>query len=250
LLAPDFRWQLRTRWASALDAPGRDRNGYLEGVRSRNESRPVQPWTDRRLVAVRGDNLFLSRTLVLDADGETERLVIGQSANGQLVQLIDYDGHQFDEALDGLDRMHVELGGPARSVDIQGRYRRACAAADADAAREVLSAHLVIRDHRPLALPDFDRDGYLDSTVRHARGTRMVVSEIQLHTDEIALERVRFDAHDQSTWGDQLRVVRLDATGLASIDIFGAEDVDAALARYDELAGSSAGRTTYRTDHS
>lgn len=229
----DFVWRLRTSFASALDAPDRDRDSYIEGVLSRSRSRTNRSTIEREVLAVRGDELFLARSLMRDGDDEIDRLGIGQSANGQLVQLIQYDVHQLDEALDELDRIHVESGGPARLLDVQRRYRRALGAGDVDEARGVLSANLVIRDHRPLALIDnIDRDGYLDSTVRHARGTRMVILDIAAHTEKVALEHVRFVARDQSTWGDQWSVVCLDAEGLASIDIYPVDDFDAAHARY------------------
>ena len=192
------------------------------------------------VIAVRGDDLCLVLN-TFEIDGSVmERLVVVRTDDSRIVRTDWYDYTDLFGALDELDGQWVATGGPAATLDLLKRIRRAWVRRDLDAYRACLADDYVSIDHRPLGIGRFDADEHVES-VRPMLGLERVVfphvAAVLAWNDSTALQRLRIAAADDSTW-EVWSVTTAENGRLTSMESYELDQFDAAQRRYRELTAS------------
>ena len=147
-------------------------------------------------------------------------------------------------ALDELDRQWAESGGPAAYLAVRRRLADAVRAGDATAARAVLADDFTSVDHRRLGLGTRNADEWFES-VRGISGFGSGNTTIAAHpiawSDAALLYRQTLtteeDLGDVSL--DLLCVIAVQGDRITNWDNFDLDQLDAARARFDELASAA-----------
>lgn len=237
LLADDFRSVHKTafRVALGLSAPMTRVETVDDLLMTYNEERVGSQ--ARAILATRGDHFYLSTsTLVAVGGDEWTVAVVGEADDTRLRSLTYYDESQLDEALADLDR----------------RYRLACGIGDdhwlarnwsaltspnAEIYETLLADDFRGIEHRPVRLGETDRNvliAYVRATPPTTAWSIPVVH--RLSDRGMVFEQLE-------TWGDgagDTRVLMAIEFGdgvITRLDAYEPDDLDAALARYDEIFG-------------
>ena len=192
---------------------------------------------DSMVVAIRGDDLCLVRIDTRFEEGNIASYVVEEVVGDRMCATEWFDVDDLMTALDVLDLRWAERGGPARVLEHTIGLRRAIHDGDVGAARAVLSPAFRAADHRRLGLPVLDRDGYL-AAPKGGSGTQLFAVDVVRHADDASLERIEVNLEDGWSTMEMWAVISLDAHGIATMDNYDVDDLDAARARFDELTAS------------
>lgn len=193
-------------------------------------------------VAVRGEQLVLIRLLMTFDDDEIENLLIARVADGLTMRAATFDLDQLDHALDELDRWFVELGAPPEPIAVATGFRHAWGNKDIDACRNGMRDDAVLVDRRRLGLGARTPDQWAASCrpLMDGEGTaHLIFRDFHRISDRAYLSRLWFESPVDGTSFDVLHLATIDADRLISrTEQFDLDDIDAALTRFDELAGT------------
>ena len=222
-----------------------------EGSPSEREETPT-------LLATRGERLALVSVVVHDDDasggdasgGEVEVIELLELDEAGLVSAtVVFDEADSDAAFEELDRRFDRGEGAPYPVvgSIRDAFLGAYAARDWDAMRRTLREDLVVEDHRSAGSPRRGRDAYVDtlrSMEEEFGESRIRVTSVPRISDRAAV----FTYDQQGFYGDDVQFQRVFAATIsyvgglvAAIEYFDLEDLDAAIARFDEILAFEAG---------
>ena len=239
---PDFLFSDRRHLAQVTS----DRDGWIHSSKLMASASAEE---DRTILSVLGDRLALYQSL-WTAQVEGAPLVVESLGlcevddRGRFVELLHFDLEQRREANDELwDRFQgTEEGQTIPSIVYENR--RAFNDHDLVALRATLHDDLVFDDHRRTGTGELDAEGYVESVAALLRDTEDLVGETihRLASDEFGSLVVGHMVGRNRGGGDFesqfLRVVMSDREKLTRIEVFEIDDLDAAMARFDELAGA------------
>jgi hypothetical protein len=175
-------------------------------------------------------------TTVFD-DSVIEYHLVVEESEGQVISLDLFDQTQLNEALDELDRRWVGQGGPVGHVHAPMRIRQAFAARDATALRDCVTDDSLAIDHRPLGVGTRDADQWAESMqpMFSDDGSTVPIWRQWARWDEhIGVYQLDLRTTDGSIW--DIWVLQVVAGNrLAHTELFDRDELDLALARYDEL---------------
>ena len=142
--------------------------------------------------------------------------------------------------IDQLDRWYVEtLSDRAGLVVLAGsKFIRHCANAEFGEAQTMLADDFISVDHRLASFDSLDRAGQIErvrSLHDVAPGFEMVIAGMNRLTELGAVVRVRVTATDSTGEWDYAAVVLFTDGLFTRIEYFEFDDIDTALARFDEL---------------
>ncbi|MBV8986857.1 MAG: nuclear transport factor 2 family protein, partial [Acidimicrobiia bacterium] len=258
-----WRWVLAHDWEgvralTAEDAVIDDRRSL---VSSRAEGRDAAvAWlqsvvdigvTDVGLhtIASRGGRLLLNRMLFRggggegrDAEGES-LVVVEYSDDGLWLAAIVFDPDDLEAAFAELDARYLTgEGAPyAAAWQVTERIRVAYNARDWAALEAAYAEDLIVEDHRPAAWGRLDRAGLMATF----RGLMDLAPDAQMRV--VAFPRVHesggaavvsvngTDANGGAFEIPEILVARIQDSRVTSLDVYGPDDLTAALARADEL---------------
>lgn len=188
-------------------------------------------------LALRGETHALVRFVLSAPNAAMERLLVVTDDDGLVAGMDWYDATQLGEALDELDRRYRQSCGIADDHWITTNWK-ALTSFDADVYAGFLATDFQSVDHRPGSLGVVGREEFLawlratpptaswSVPVIHRLSNRALVGEhLERWTDGAGATRMLFLAEH----GDRA-VVRMEC--------YEPEDLDAALARYDEITGA------------
>lgn len=208
----------------------------------------------RSLLAVRGQTLNLSLGgFITNADQRSERLTIEVLDNSdRLARLVSFDPDDFAAAVEALDELYIEGEGAEHADQLRPfiEFERAANRSELDAAAAVLDSEFVAVDHRQMGFPQMTAEEFLE--------VRMEAPD-DIEVDRVVYTAAIYAQHD--AWS--LRVIRtagarsgaqyengwLMVTEVAQgkirrVEFFPDEALDAATARFAELAGPPATEST------
>ena len=208
----------------------------------------------RSLLAVRGQTLNLSLGgFITNADQRSERLTIEVLDNSdRLARLVSFDPDDFAAAVEALDELYIEGEGAEHADQLRPfiEFERAANRSELDAAAAVLDSEFVAVDHRQMGFPPMTAEEFLE--------VRMEAPD-DIEVDRVVYTAAIYAQHD--AWS--LRVIRtagarsgaqyengwLMVTEVAQgkirrVEFFPDEALDAATARFAELAGPPATEST------
>ncbi|MEM1334240.1 MAG: hypothetical protein AAGG08_12350, partial [Actinomycetota bacterium] len=168
LAHPDLEARQHRPLHGALGLPSRtDRAGLLHGLRksATRISDVVQgspQLASREVLAVRGDQLVLARSVETIDGNEWPYLTLAECRDGQIVALDQWSPEQLGAAARELDRRWMELGGGPLD-DFARRVGVAYSGGDVTAFDQLLSPSFERVDHRPLGMGRRDRVAFLQS---------------------------------------------------------------------------------------
>jgi class 3 adenylate cyclase len=193
----------------------------------------------RAILATRGNHLYLSTSTLVSVGGdELVIAVVGESDDTRLRRLTYFDESQVQQAVDELDRRYrLECG-----IDDDHWIARnwvALTSVDADQYDGILSPDFQSFDHRAFTLGLTGRAEFL-AYIRAtpASSTWSVPVIHRLNDRAMVLEHAETWA-DGSGEGNMLVVVEYGDGSTARVDTYDVNDLDAALARYDDITGKS-----------
>ncbi len=248
LIAPDF--VSRISQVSLMGVLGDvDADGHLALIGdalSRGASITID-----QLIAIRGDHLCLHRLSLRRGDDVSERLCVSRAEGGLAKEVVWFDGDDLRAALGELDRQWAATGGPSAYLAVRRKLSDAVRAGDATAARAVLADDFTSVDHRRLGLGTRNADEWFES-VRGISGFGSRNTTVAAHpiawSDDALLHRQTLtteeDLGDVSM--DLLCVIAVQAGRITNWDNFDLDQLDAARARFDELAAASEPPSTSR----
>jgi hypothetical protein len=191
----------------------------------------------RTLLASRGDGLYLAASTLTTADGdELLNYALGEADGSRLRRMTYYDEFQLDEALDDLDRRYRLSCGIGDDHWLAENWS-ALTSPDAEVYEALLADDFRGIEHRPVRLGETDRSvliAYVRATPPTTAWSIPVVH--RLSDRGMVFEQLE-------TWGDgagDTRVVMTIEFGdgvIKRLDAYEPDDLDAALARYDEIIG-------------
>jgi hypothetical protein len=199
----------------------------------------------RRVLAVRGEHLALVELRDPDVDGESfHRFAVEEiDRRHRLVRIALFEAHELADAADDFDRRWLDLyDGEFRATGLViARNISAFRHLDRNAAAATMAADFVFADHRPMGYPTLDFDGFLATfeTVGDAHGVIVATEAGELRRVGQVAPITNFSI---STGGGLVEnqvataMVHVRDGAVADSEFFPADDVDAAIARLDELA--------------
>ncbi|MGE3590423.1 MAG: adenylate/guanylate cyclase domain-containing protein [Ilumatobacteraceae bacterium] len=237
LLADDFEFDHRGRARASFDLRA-DRTSFVDALRTIVAEEGVAAMS-RSLVATRGDDLYLAKSGSTTADGdELHVYALGESDGTRIRRMTYFDESQSQEAVDTLGRRYRLACGIGDDHWIATNWA-ALTSFDADRYEEFLAADFLSVDHRSIALGVVGRAEFLEwlrvtptaaswsiPAIHRLSGRGMVVEHMESWADGAGVTRMLLVAD----FGDH-QTRRVDA--------YEPDDLDAALARYDEISGAS-----------
>ena len=214
-----------------------DRDRYIEVNRRQREA--AGSFSEVvRLLAWRADDLYVALvTRALD-DAVVVYHVVVTYEDDQAIDVQLFDETQLLDALDQLDHQWVERGGPIGHTIAPARIRRAFAAQDERALRGCVTDDFMAFDHRPLGVGIRDADQWTESMrpMFASDGSTIPIWRQWLRADDlVGLYQLDLRAIDGSAW-DIWIVQTIDGDRLAHTELFDDDQIDLAIARYEDLA--------------
>jgi ketosteroid isomerase-like protein len=238
MLTPDFTIETRR----LLGTPPMEAGGWIEMVKEINELTEGVRWSSEA-VATRGDRHLLNKTVWGGDSGYlNERIgVVEYDETGRAARVVTFDPEQLYDAIDQLDEWYCEtLANDVGSLLPTTDHNIRCfATGDFDAIR--MSDDFVSVDHRPGSFGRLDKAGHLDRMrARHdvAPAFQLIVSTIYRLTDVGIVGRVRITDTDSVGEWDYAMIILGKGDQVTRMEYFEIEDLDAALARFDELTAA------------
>jgi class 3 adenylate cyclase/ketosteroid isomerase-like protein len=224
-----------------------DRDRFLESMRSVGDlggAYSAEP------LAIRGDRFSLCRIRIAwGEDWTTEFLLVNEVADSHRVRrTVLFDLDDLAAAQDELDRLYLTVLPDEQAATLRPglRFRSAFSSLGTDDLAEVLAGDFVATDHRPVAWPELDREAFIAANrERHEVFGETLVFTTDIHSIEgdtiVASNRLSGRTPDSDTeWLDEFANIFVVRNGqLRGLENFGAGDLDAAMARAGELAGSA-----------
>jgi hypothetical protein len=197
-------------------------------------------------VAVRGERVALSRVDVHASDGrEISFLQVHEWDNSKLVYAAHFDEDDLDAAMDELAARYAAGEGAAHAnlIEVNRAWIRALNSHDHEAVRTLAAPDFEYIDHRPFGAPSLDLDSFIEWQEGYRDIDNVVVVVDMRFRDQVSLTTVLNRARDvdggEILWPFYMVGVS-DPDGRARVaEAFAAEDGDAALARFDELAAGA-----------
>ncbi|MFW2335427.1 hypothetical protein, partial [Ilumatobacter sp.] len=230
---------------SAVSAEPADRAGFLESIRTRAE---MGSRYDARPLAIRDDRLALFEITVDAGDQPVEMLVVGElDVEGRLRGVVQFDPNDLAAAQDELDRRYSSMltDEAAATLEPGLRFRSAMSSTGTSEMSDVLAQGFVAVDHRAMAFPDLDRDGFLEiNQQRDELFGEALVFTTEIHRIEgdviVASNRMAGLTPDSGVeWLHEFVNIFIVRGGrLHGLENFGPDALDAAMARADELVGA------------
>ncbi|MFK7917886.1 MAG: adenylate/guanylate cyclase domain-containing protein [Ilumatobacter sp.] len=191
------------------------------------------------VLAVRGDNLCLSRRDVVSDGFEEVFLTVIQREGAVVRRTILFDEDQLQEALDDLDaRWAEEVPETALMVQVMSAYRLVMRNGSPEGLRALLADDFVAVDRRQIAIERRDRDRFIES---HGvlGAIEVTVHAIIRQTETVWLMSGSMVAGvDGSSW-DNLFIGGVDADSKLNLyELFEFDAIDTAIARFDELTAA------------
>lgn len=192
-------------------------------------------------LAIRGHHHALYRSRIGSESGALDRLVVVRGDGQVIVDAHFYDPDQLVEATAELERQWVEHDPsaiPYSTLVAGNRVNTTLATGDPEAVRALVTADFVAVDHRQAGLGERRFDDWIASNDISATGHTFlaIATEILNGDDRRCLVRLAAKSGDDTCHTVSLMELR---DGLVSrVEQFDEDDVDAAAARYEELAGS------------
>jgi hypothetical protein len=240
LLTVDAVYDNRRPWHSAVGVGERRGAEIVESGLSLVEEDGLRS-VDRETIAVRGDELALSRSVYRFAADDTDSYLVLESSCDRLARMTRFGTDHLHDALDLLDRRWAELDGSPvvrEYVDAVSRLRHGFAAADLAALASLLDPSFVAVDHRSLGLGERTKDEWLASnaTLVGAAGVDWIVRTVERDGDAFLIDVVM-----EPRSGEEWRWEYLIVTGVRSgrfvrAETFADTDRDAARRRMAELS--------------
>jgi hypothetical protein len=200
------------------------------------------------LVATRGERLALMRLTVLMSGGEVgpsaidSFMVIEADERGAIAAYDRWDPEDEDAAWADLDR-RFDAGEGAAFAGFFGRFANGVAERDWDAFTALCSPEIVEHDHRPLTSIGITRrrDAYVQKNLGvWTEIADAILRFVHVRGDEhAALVQISWEGGQDDARFEvpQICVGELDAQGrLARVDVYELDQLDAALARFEELS--------------
>ena len=240
LIAPEFVFEDRRPVVNFGVSDFETSASHLEW--GRHEGQVLAPPTP---VAVRGERLVLSRRRARKTptgDDLSSFAVVELDDQGRMRALVQFDEGDLNAAVEELDARYVAREGAphAQLVAMTSAWFRAMNTHDYDALREVGAPGVAVVDHRQLGLPTLDIDGFIEwyrgysdfrfsyvNTNLRVRGRTILVTVVNDGVDPDGGEVV---------WTFHSLLVADADSRTERIEIFGADDWDAALDRFEELS--------------
>ena len=241
-LSPDF---VATQRTPNSIFPGGNKDEFVQMIRATGEA-----WGDvareSTTIAIRGDLLALTRFRMSDPAGFVrETISVGElTSDGLLKAIVYFDLDDLDTAFDELDRRYAEGEGAAfaNRLRLMRHVSRIHNAHDWDAWQRFFADDVLIVDHRP---GEWGTIRGIDAWMRHSKAIADVAPDAQWYT--AAIHRV--SKHGTLQHGVMIGTnqadgeTRVEYLGLTwsrggvvrSFELFPLEQLDAALARFDEL---------------
>lgn len=232
--------------------PTRGRTAIVELSKTVAESGVVQgPFS---VLATRGQRFVLVEHKLLGRDlgsapFETVMLQVIELNEQGLIRLwVAIDPDALDEAFAVLDERYAASEPFALNlIDLGRQIMRAMNERDWSAYRRLLNDGLTLIDHRPASLGELTG---ADNQVNAVRELTEIVPGLRFYITAVhAIEGSRVLTHmsAKGKTGDgsdldvsYLGLVEIDAVSLTRMELFGVEDLNAALARFDELSSDKA----------
>ncbi len=197
-------------------------------------------------VATRGDDLSLVHIQWTDGDSPTLPplleiyFVTEWSSEGLLQRAASFDQTQIDEAIECLEDWTEELHPEIRLVSSVTRaLRRATIAFDRDALAETLAEDLICIDHQLASFPELDKLGMIERVAalweQLPDGLEMISPASPAFNELGMIVTVNVSAiGGLGSWSYAMMMI-VDREVISRIEIFPTDQVDRALARFDEL---------------
>ncbi len=188
------------------------------------------------LIAVRGDELCVSRTRTMTPEGDVhERIVSAEVLDGRCVRMEVFAHGQLSEAQIALDRRWLTLLGFAEDhpwFELVGLFYDT----DSTVIARALADDFQYLDHRKLSFPDGDRSQILANADTLLEATEVVIPRYPRLSDRHTLgERIEQTVGGADHSGG-LHLSALDADGrIAYMEVFEVDDEAAAIAAFDRL---------------
>ncbi len=246
LLRPDVERVDRRRTVSAPPAQGVD--AYMDALQwlAQFDSDRIEP------LAVRGERTAAYRVFVADKGGNEVAMIVAVLVDetARLVRQVNFDDDADGEidAIDQVDEWYVEGEGVADSLGLSHHRdgMRRYHARDWNAMRAATTDDFELVDHRPLGWPLADADGWIrlmQERVAQVPDMRCAVRKVWArHGVELSLIEVMGTDPDggRFSWPSLQLSGPLTADGRnPRIEYFPIAGVDAAFARFDELAAAA-----------
>lgn len=239
LLADDFEIDHRGYAGTALGLETRTQRAEIVDLMLTTATQEGAESLTRTLLASRGEDLYLAVSMLTTADGdELLNYALGEAGGSRLRRIAYYDESQLADAIDDLDRRYRLSCGIGDDHWV-ARCWGTLTSPDAEAYEAILAADYRTVEHRAVHLDVTDRDvfiAYLRATPASTSWSVPVIHRLS--------ERGTVFEHLE-TWADgtgdtrMLSVVEFGDGVVLRIDAYEPGDLDAALARYDEIVGVS-----------
>ncbi len=192
----------------------------------------------RTLVASRGDDLYLAMSSLTTVTGDQLlNYALGEGDGHRLRRVTYFDESQLDDAMAELDRRYRLSCGIGDDHWVARKWR-SLTSLDADLFDEVLAPDFRSVEHRAGQLGVIDRAAVIEWVRATPPSTRWSIPVIHRLSDRgMVVERLE-------TWANDTGAIR--ALGVIEFgdgvnnrfDVYEPDDLDAALARYDEIVGA------------
>lgn len=199
----------------------------------------------RRLLVVMGEQLALVGKQL--ADGTSCVAIEEIDDDDRLCRITFFDVDRLSDAANQIEARWLELlhGGSTpvpSAVGVVNEYALAYREYDIDRLRELTSPDHRTVDHRPMGFPTMDRDELMAATAHVASATNIrLTTKVPAYADHgLVIVFHIVDTAGGRGWTEALPAVivfHIVDERVAAMELFAGDDLDAALARFDELAG-------------
>lgn len=199
-----------------------------------------------RLVAIRGDHLALTWNLLIGEGAErVVRYRVNETVGRQLTGVESFDEDRLDEAVAELDRRYLHSQGFAADHWIVTAWSRTYGTS-AEELLPHLHPDVEFVEHRRFHRLSGGSQELLRSADAPHQGTAMVTQVIRVSEQGALFERVETEPNAPGE-AEMLMVLGFADQRVRHLEVFDADALDAALARYDELTAPHVSRSLVNT---
>lgn len=209
---------------------------------------------DRRVLAVRADRLALVARK--RPDGTSHLVLLELDEDLRVARITTFPITQFRAAVTDLDERYLlllEAGDPSslEAARVVAAWAKAAREYDLDAKADLLAEHAEQIDHRPMGFGVMDRSAVLAATTTLANDTDVAVAPVVFRLAPWGVlstfEQLEIVGHDGWTVAiESVALVAISDGQIRTIELFAPDQLDDALARFDELGEVSASAPTHR----
>ena len=218
------------RWS---DRRAEDRETFIS-----NNTPPPDSVT-QRAIAIRGEQLVLTRDVIRTGDDEIVFHGLYETLDGQILRFTTFDEHALVDAQRTLDQRWFDALGFSDDHFLR-RISDAGYSMDPELTAGTLHPDVEYVEHRPLGFTSGDRDSMV-TNMRTASHAAVVSIPVVYRTNERGLAFLRVESAIDEVAENHMIVVSTFQDELTRhIELYDETDLDAALARYDELTAAEA----------